>query len=127
MPLVPNTKRIVNIVESLRSLSLFQPHLVVKDFNEIPADLPGELSRSLKKFYPEQKKIPDIRCLIIDKDNCITTNNSKCLFPEYKSKFESLKEQFKGNILIISNSAGSSYDKNFTVVLTNSSSRFNGP
>ncbi|KAK9247615.1 mitochondrial PGP phosphatase [Lipomyces tetrasporus] len=67
------------------------------------ADLPIPLSHALSTGGIR----PDIRALVLDKDNCFAAPDSSVIYPAYKDHFKRLREVYPGDkILIVSNTAG---------------------
>lgn len=56
-------------------------------------------------------KEPDIRAVVLDKDNCFARSRENHVYPPYRSQFETLRQRYPGkHLLIVSNSAGTDSD-----------------
>ncbi|KAK9377792.1 mitochondrial PGP phosphatase [Lipomyces chichibuensis] len=93
------------------SATLHVFHLLTQPQNLIPAlrvptfaDLPIPLSQALTTTSGIR---PDIRALVLDKDNCFAEPDSSVIYPAYKDHFKRLREAYPcDKILIVSNTAG---------------------
>ncbi|KAH3664813.1 hypothetical protein OGATHE_003628 [Ogataea polymorpha] len=72
--------------------ALVNPQLVVPTFQHLP------------------HSIPHIRGMVLDKDNCIARDNDDRVWPAYEERWSSLKKEYPGRLLIVSNSAGTNDD-----------------
>ncbi|KAG7883072.1 hypothetical protein KL925_000467 [Ogataea polymorpha] len=48
--------------------------------------------------------------MVLDKDNCIARDNDDRVWPAYEERWSSLKKEYPGRLLIVSNSAGTNDD-----------------
>ncbi|TID18875.1 HAD-superfamily phosphatase [Venturia nashicola] len=102
-----NVSGIVNAFKLLRDPSLCLPHHTVPTFNHLPIPL-------TKAFAGGRgEKTPDIRAVILDKDNCFAVPHENEVHEPYKEKFEELRKAYPGSrLLIVSNTAGTRDDTN---------------
>lgn len=110
----------------LRDPSLCLPHHTISTFNHLPIPL----SKAFVGQYGG--KTPDIRAVILDKDNCFASPHSNEVYKPYnvnhgfvvftlhapnlkfKDKFQELKRAYPGSrLLIVSNTAGTRDDPNY--------------
>lgn len=99
-----NFSSIANIPKIIFNPKLLQPSLTYQNFNEINFEL-------LKKH--------GIKYIVLDKDNCISADKSSRIYPLYLSNNwnNGLLRVFPlENILVVSNSMGSSDDPGFAQV-----------
>jgi phosphatidylglycerophosphatase GEP4 len=66
----------------LRDPTLCLPHHTVSTFAHLPVPLSPALASS--NVGNEKKAGPDIRAVVLDKDNCFATPNSNEIYPAYK-------------------------------------------
>lgn len=101
-----NVSGTFNVFRLLIQPTLCLPHHTVSSFDQIPFPLSAAFASS----HVERK--PDIRAVVLDKDNCFATPKHNDVFPAYRSRFDSLRKEFPGSkLLIVSNSSGTSSDK----------------
>ncbi|SZF02360.1 unnamed protein product [Blumeria hordei] len=76
----------------------------IPTFNQLPIPLNAAFS--------EPAATPDIRAVVLDKDNCFAIPHSSSVYQPYETKFAELKAAYPGRcLLIVSNTAGAmSYD-----------------
>lgn len=71
------------------------PQLSIPTFNDLPVPIGS-----------------NIKAVVLDKDNCFAYPKDEKVWPEYLEKWETLKKHYPGKrLLIVSNTAGSSDDK----------------
>ncbi|KAE9973814.1 hypothetical protein EG328_004219 [Venturia inaequalis] len=100
-----NISGIVNAFKLLRDPSLCLPHHTVSTFNHLPIPL----SKAFAGRHGE--KTPDIRAVILDKDNCFAVPHENEVHKPYREKFEELRKAYPGSrLLIVSNTAGTQDD-----------------
>lgn len=100
-----NFSSIGNIPRIIINPRLLQPTLTYQNFNEINFEL-------LKKEY-------NVKYIVLDKDNCISADKAPRVYPGYlhHNWKDGLLQNFDLNqILIVSNSMGSSDDPNYLQV-----------
>ncbi|KAK3617697.1 hypothetical protein LTR56_025113 [Elasticomyces elasticus] len=74
--------------------------------------IPIPLSLAFRKHGSE--KGPDIRAVVLDKDNCFAIPKQNTVYPAYSAKFEELRKAYPGSrLLIVSNSAGTGSDPGY--------------
>ncbi|CAK7564687.1 MAG: hypothetical protein SEPTF4163_002586 [Sporothrix epigloea] len=107
-----NLSASVNVFRLLTRPALCLPHAEVPTFNDIAIPLEGAFAE-----HADRRK-PDIRAVVLDKDDCFAYPESSQVYPEYKEQFEKLREAYPGRrLLIVSNTAGAlSYDKDRTLL-----------
>ncbi|OJD31169.1 had superfamily phosphatase [Diplodia corticola] len=99
-----NLSGTLNVFKLLRDPALCLPHYTVSTFNQLPVPLSRALTR------PDGKPV-DIRAVVLDKDNCFAVPHTDEVHPEYKAKFQELREAYPGSkLLIVSNTAGTASD-----------------
>lgn len=92
-----NLSATLNVSKLLYNPGLCKPKLVVDNFNQLP--------------IPFNDKI---KAIVLDKDNCFAYPKESEVWHEYHAKWQLLKKTYPGRaLLIVSNSAGSSDDKNY--------------
>lgn len=102
-----NVSAIVNVLRLSANPSLCLPHHTIATFDQLPVPLS-------KAFKKDGEKGPDIRAVVLDKDNCFAVPKQNTVFPAYQSKFDELRAAYPGSkILIVSNSSGTSSDPGY--------------
>lgn len=94
-----NLSGIVNFPKIFYQPKLLLPKMTCKSFNEIN--------------FEQLKHHHGIKCIVLDKDNCISEDKSNRIYPAYlKNNWVNglLKHYSMDNIVIVSNSIGSSDD-----------------
>jgi phosphatidylglycerophosphatase GEP4 len=98
----------LNILRLFANPALCLPHHTVSSFDKIP--LP--LSEAFNTARGDKK--PDIRAVVLDKDNCFAIPHENEIFPANKAKFDELRQAYPGSkLLIVSNSSGTGADPGF--------------
>jgi phosphatidylglycerophosphatase GEP4 len=69
-----------NIFKLLLNPSLCLPHATVSTFNQIPIPISGAFAQGEKNVQP------DIRAIVLDKDNCFATPGSNEVYSDYRVK-----------------------------------------
>jgi phosphatidylglycerophosphatase GEP4 len=105
-PVFPmNVSATVNVLRLLVNPSLCLPHHTVATFDQIPVPL------SAAFVGKNGARRPDIRAVVLDKDNCFAIPKSNEIYKGYNSKFDELREAYPGSrLLIVSNSSGTASD-----------------
>ena len=86
--------------------ALCLPHHTVSTFEQLPIPLTKAFVRK------DGEKEPNIRAVVLDKDNCVAVPNTDQIYEPYKAKFEELRNAYPGSrLLIVSNSAGTGSDR----------------
>lgn len=100
----------------LKQPAQFLPHLTIPTFTHLPEDLGPHLRPSTSTSISEKTRIPNIRALVLDKDNTLCPPKSTAFPPQILQKLQSLRtsptspfraSQNPHGILIVSNRAGS--------------------
>ncbi|KAI7132800.1 HAD-superfamily phosphatase, partial [Hortaea werneckii] len=100
-----NVSATFNVFRLLANPALCLPQHTVATFDQLP--IPLSLAFANKKG----EKPPDIRAVILDKDNCFSVPKQNVIYPVYQSKFDELKKAYPGSrLLIVSNSSGTGSD-----------------
>ncbi|EFX04348.1 yhr100cp-like protein [Grosmannia clavigera kw1407] len=104
-----NLSASVNVFRLLARPSLCMPQAVVPTFGDLPIPLDGAFSRAQR---PSDGARPDIRAVVLDKDDCFAEPDSSAVLPAYRDHFARLRKAYPGRrLLIVSNTAGAlSYD-----------------
>ncbi|KAL2191181.1 HAD-superfamily phosphatase [Thermothelomyces heterothallicus CBS 203.75] len=95
----------LNVFRLLTKPSLCLPHATVATFDDLPIPLNKAFSKNVKQ--------PDIRAVVLDKDDCFAIPDHNEVHEPYKKhRFEALRAAYPGRrLLIVSNTAGAtSYD-----------------
>jgi phosphatidylglycerophosphatase GEP4 len=101
-----NVSATVNVLRLLANPSLCLPHHTIATFDQLPVPL----STAFASRYGEKK--PDIRAVVLDKDNCFSVPKRNEVYAPYQSKFDELRQAYPGSkLLIVSNSSGTGSDK----------------
>ena len=100
-----NVSATLNAFRLLFKPSLCLPHATVSTFN----DLPIPLSKAFQGVSSERQ--PEIKAVVLDKDDCFAWPRTNDIFKPYQAKFQELRKAYPGaHLLIVSNSAGTSDD-----------------
>jgi phosphatidylglycerophosphatase GEP4 len=103
-----NLSGTVNVFRLLVNPSLCLPHHTISTFDKLPIPLSAAFRSK------DGEKNPDIRAVVLDKDNCFAIPKRNEIYPAYKSKFEELRAAYPGSkLLIVSNSSGTTSDKGY--------------
>jgi phosphatidylglycerophosphatase GEP4 len=98
----------LNILRLFVNPALCLPHHTVSSFDKIPVPLSEAFGTS------KNDKKPDIRAIVLDKDNCFAIPHQNDIFPANKAKFDELRQAYPGSkLLIVSNSSGTGADPGF--------------
>lgn len=103
-----NISGTLNAFRLLFHPTLCLPHHKISTFDQLPIPLTQAL-----KPRPGQgeEKTPDIRAVILDKDNCFAIPHQNTVYPAYSATFAALRAAYPGSkLLIVSNSAGTGSD-----------------
>ena len=101
----------MNLSGTLNALRLLvQPHLCLPHSTIATFDgIPIPVSKAL--IQANGGKEPDIKVIVLDKDNCFAEARRNVVYPPYKSHFEALRQRYPSKrILVVSNSAGTDSD-----------------
>ncbi|KAI5367798.1 Putative phosphatidylglycerophosphate phosphatase, HAD superfamily [Septoria linicola] len=100
-----NVSATVNVLRLLFNPSLCLPHHTIATFDQLPVPLSQAFASS------GRDKKPDIRAVVLDKDNCFALPKTNVIHPPYSPKFEELRKAYPGSkLLIVSNSSGTNSD-----------------
>ncbi|KAF6222146.1 hypothetical protein HO133_001232 [Letharia lupina] len=100
-----NVSATLSVFSLLRKPSLCLPHATVPTFDRVPISIATALTAA------NGGQRPDIRAIVLDKDNCFAKPKESSIHSPYKKHFESLRKTFPGaRVLIVSNSAGTQDD-----------------
>src|ERR1700760_4283068 len=103
-----NLSGTLNVLRLFATPSICLPHHTIPTFDQLPVPL----SPAFAKYGSKARKTPDIRAVILDKDNCFAVPFSNEVHEPYKSKFEELRKAYPGSrLLIVSNTAGTNSEK----------------
>lgn len=101
-----NISGTVNVLRLLVNPTLCLPHYTVSTFDKLPVPLSGGFASH------DGKNKPDIRAVVLDKDNCFAIPKQNDVYSPYKTKFDELRASYPGSrLLIVSNTAGTSSAK----------------
>ena len=100
-----NLSGTLNVLRLFANPTLCLPHHTVSSFDKIPVPL----SEAFTSAKGEKK--PDIRAVVLDKDNCFAVPHANEIYPAYHSRFDELRKAYPGSrLLIVSNTAGTGAD-----------------
>lgn len=103
-----NLSGTINALRLLFNPSLCLPHHTVATFDQLPIPLSTAFAAR------DDEKKPDIRAVILDKDNCFAIPYRNNVHEPYQAKFDELRAAYPGSrLLIVSNSAGTASDPDF--------------
>lgn len=101
-----NISGTLNAFRLLFQPTLCLPHYRYRTFDQLPIPLSNPLAG-----HGSKEKQPDIRAVILDKDNCFAVPHTNSIFPAYRDKFSALRKAYPGSrLLIVSNTAGTASD-----------------
>ena len=99
-----NLSATFNIFRLFANPSLCLPHHTIATFDQLPIPLNTA-------FRNKSEKAPDIRALVLDKDNCFARPHTTSIHPAYNAHFARLRAAYPGaKLLIVSNSSGTGSD-----------------
>ncbi|KAM0801356.1 mitochondrial PGP phosphatase [Usnea florida] len=100
-----NISATLNVFNLLRNPRLCLPHATVPTFERVPTSISTALT------VANGGRRPDIRAVVLDKDNCFAKPKENSIYGPYKKHFDSIRKVFPGpRVLIVSNSAGTRDD-----------------
>lgn len=101
-----NVSGTINVFRLLLNPTLCLPHHTISTFEQLPIPLSKAFTQS------NSEKQPDIRAVVLDKDNCFAIPYQSKVYEPYQDKFDELRKAYPGSrLLIVSNSAGTGSDK----------------
>ncbi|KAI9820946.1 MAG: hypothetical protein M1832_003418 [Thelocarpon impressellum] len=108
-----NVSATISTLKLIRDPSLCLPHATIPTFAHLPVPLSAAFPRHAR---------PDIRAVVLDKDNCFAVPRANEVYKPYSDKFQQLRAAYPGaRLLIVSNSAGTDDDVSHQEVLPLSS------
>lgn len=103
-----NVSATVNVLRLLVNPSLCLPHHTIATFDQLPIPLSAAFP------IRNGEKKPDIRAVVLDKDNCFAVPRQNEVYQPYQAKFEELRKAYPGSrLLIVSNSSGTTSDNGY--------------
>ena len=78
-----NLSGTINIFRLLYAPKLARPHVILNQFSDLTFPLGKCIAMTVQKQYGVDVK-PDIRAVVIDKDNCIAKPHSLDVWPAYQ-------------------------------------------
>ncbi|MCJ1476711.1 hypothetical protein MMC13_005379 [Lambiella insularis] len=100
-----NISATLNVFRLITNPALCLPHSTISNFNQLPTPI------SHAFLVGEKGQKPDIRAVVLDKDNCFARPKESVVYEAYEAKFQALKRAYPGTkLLIVSNSAGTNDD-----------------
>ena len=103
-----NISGTLNVLRLITNPTFCLPHHTISTFDQLPVPISAALANK------NGEKKPDIRAVILDKDNCFAVPYENQVYGPYSSKFDELREAYPGSrLLIVSNSAGTLSDKDY--------------
>ncbi|KAI9793836.1 MAG: hypothetical protein M1816_007088 [Peltula sp. TS41687] len=103
-----NLSATFSIFKLFRDPSLCLPHSTISNFQQLPIPVSQAFTHH---HHPSRRssRNPDIRAVVIDKDNCFARPGENEVYKPYEDKLQALRNAYPGaRLLIVSNSAGSS-------------------
>jgi phosphatidylglycerophosphatase GEP4 len=79
-----NLSGTINTFRLLYAPRLARSHVVLNQFSELTFPLGKCIAQNVKKNYGIDVPEPDIRAIVIDKDNCIARPHALEVWPAYK-------------------------------------------
>ncbi|GAB7357892.1 hypothetical protein MBLNU230_g0061t1 [Neophaeotheca triangularis] len=103
-----NVSATVNVLRLFSNPALCLPHHTIPTFDQLPIPLSKAFANS------SNGEKPDIRAVVLDKDNCFAIPKQNEVHKAYESHFAKLRETYPGSrLLIVSNSAGTRSDPGY--------------
>jgi phosphatidylglycerophosphatase GEP4 len=100
-----------NVLRLLINPALCLPHHTVATFDQLPVPLSSAFHRAAKRTGDRDTR-PDIKAVVLDKDNCFAIPHTNEIHAAYAERFAQLRKEFPGSrLLIVSNSSGTNSDK----------------
>lgn len=104
-----NVSATVNVLRLFANPALCLPQHTISTFDQLPIPL----SSAFTSRHGGQGK-PDIRAVVLDKDNCFAVPKQNTIHKPYASKFDELRKAYPGSrLLIVSNSSGTGSDPGY--------------
>jgi len=100
-----NISATLSVFKLLINPSLCLPHSIIPTFNQLPIPLSQAFA------HRDGEKGPDIRAVVLDKDDCFAIPHENVVYKDYEAKFRELRNAYPGaKLLIVSNSSGTRDD-----------------
>lgn len=82
-----NLSAAFNAFRLLYEPQLARPHAVISQFSDLRFPLGKCIAMNIKARFQKDVRVPDIRAVVVDKDNCIAKPHQLELWPAYKVIF----------------------------------------
>ncbi|MCJ1308969.1 hypothetical protein MMC25_002624, partial [Agyrium rufum] len=117
----PNLSASLNIFRLILNPSLCLPHATISTFKDLPVPVSKVFAQATSSSNASGEKPaspstdlqdcasnrPDIRAVILDKDNCFAKDGEEVVWEDFKETFSALQTAYPSSkLLIVSNSAG---------------------
>jgi phosphatidylglycerophosphatase GEP4 len=79
-----NLSGTINTFRLLYAPRLARPHVVLNQFSELTFPLGQSIKANVKRLHGVDVPEPDIRAVVIDKDNCISRPHALEVWPSYQ-------------------------------------------
>jgi phosphatidylglycerophosphatase GEP4 len=79
-----NLSGTINAFRLFYAPKLARPHVILDTFNDLNFPLSKCITTNIRQNYRVDIPPPDIRAVVIDKDNCFAEPHSLKIWPEYK-------------------------------------------
>jgi phosphatidylglycerophosphatase GEP4 len=79
-----NLSAAFNAFRLLYEPQLARPHAVISQFSDLTFPLGKCIATNVKRRFQKDIRVPDIRAVVVDKDNCIAKPHQLELWPAYK-------------------------------------------
>ncbi|MCJ1263077.1 hypothetical protein MMC22_002947 [Lobaria immixta] len=100
-----NVSATLNAFRLIHNPSLCLPHATISTFNHLPIPISLAFASSL------DGQRPDIRAVVLDKDDCFARPRENVVYKPFLEKFQALRLAYPGSrLVIVSNSAGTNDD-----------------
>ncbi|KAK5122111.1 hypothetical protein LTR85_004357 [Meristemomyces frigidus] len=104
-----NVSATVNVLRLFANPALCLPQHTISTFDQLPIPL----SSAFPSRHGEKGR-PDIKAVVLDKDNCFAVPKQNTVYQPYASKFDELRKAYPGSrLLIVSNSSGTGSDPGY--------------
>jgi phosphatidylglycerophosphatase GEP4 len=85
-----NLSGTINTFRLLYAPRLARPHVVLGQFSELTFPLGKCIAANIKKHHGIDVPEPDIRAVVIDKDNCIARPHALEIWPAYQVVYQTI-------------------------------------
>jgi phosphatidylglycerophosphatase GEP4 len=79
-----NLSAALNAFRLLYEPQLARPHVVISQFSDLKFPLGNCIAMNVKRRFQTDIRVPDIRAVVVDKDNCIAKPHQSELWHAYK-------------------------------------------